>query len=139
MTKDKRAKEMYAEYKKGFSLERVGRMFGITRQSVYSAFQRRSFVLRKMEPLPYQFFNGKKYTLRTSIGYYGQTIGKRELMHRAVWEFHNGKILKGYDIHHKDWNKANNKLENLELLRKDEHARKYQGGKNQYSKRSRVL
>lgn len=45
------------------------------------------------------------------------------LMHRYVWEFYNGKIPRGYEIHHKDFNKANNDISNLECLPKHEHKR----------------
>lgn len=134
--KNKKYQEMYAEYKKGFSLEQVGKMFGITRQSVYIGFKRRNYKLRKPRQLPYQYFDGKKFTLRNH-GYYGLTRGKRTLMHRYVWEYHNGKIPKGHDLHHKDHNKTNNKIENLELYSKAEHARKFATGNNQYGKNNR--
>lgn len=138
MTKDAGAEKMYMEYKKGYSLAQVGRMFGVTRQSVYAMFKSRMFVLRKKEPLPYQFFNGIKFTLRTSIGYYGKSFGNRELMHRYVWAFHNKKeIPEGYDVHHKNRDRADNRIENLELMRKDEHARKYNTGHNQFTKKEK--
>jgi len=41
--------------------------------------------------------------------------------HRYVWEQHNGKIPKGYYIHHKDGDSFNNKIENLELISPEEH------------------
>ncbi len=40
---------------------------------------------------------------------------------RWVWEKHNGPIPDGYDIHHKDENKENDKIENLELRESYEH------------------
>ena len=47
----------------------------------------------------YQYFNGLKFTRDDKTGYYlNSTIEKR--MHRYVWEFYNGPIPKGYDIHH---------------------------------------
>jgi len=36
-------------------------------------------------PRPFQFYNGKKFTLRDT-GYYGMTTGDRKLMHRYIWE-----------------------------------------------------
>lgn len=41
--------------------------------------------------------------------------------HRIVWENYNGKIPKGYVVHHKDGNRQNNDINNLELLSKLDH------------------
>lgn len=135
--KDKMAQKMYEEYKKGFSLSEVGKMFNITRQSVYNMFSRRNFKLRTRPELPYQYFDGKKFSIRSN-GYYGKTYGNRKLMHRYVWEYYNKrKIPQGYDIHHIDEDRSNNRISNLELIKKDEHARKYGKGENQYTKQKR--
>lgn len=63
-----------------------------------------------------QKFNGESYYL---AGIYFQRKGKR--LHRAVWEYHNGEIPTGYHIHHKDGNKHNNNIENLEMVLAKEH------------------
>lgn len=44
------------------------------------------------------------------------------LIHRAIYEAYYGEIPKGYIIHHKDGNKLNNNIENLECLTRAEHA-----------------
>lgn len=44
------------------------------------------------------------------------------LIHRAIYEAYYGEIPKGYIIHHKDGNKLNNSIENLECLTRAEHA-----------------
>jgi sugar lactone lactonase YvrE len=63
----------------------------------------------------YQHFNGIKFTRDEKTGYYlNSTIRKR--LHRYVWEFYNGKIPEGYQIHHKDKDKSNNDISNLELM-----------------------
>lgn len=42
--------------------------------------------------------------------------------HHFVWWKHNGQIVSdGFQMHHKDGNKRNNSIENLELLKKEEH------------------
>lgn len=51
--------------------------------------------------------------------------GKRVLEHRQVWEDNKGKIPPWYSIHHKDGNKLNNNIENLELLRFEEHIKEH--------------
>lgn len=134
MTKDKQYNQMYLEYCDGMSLDDVGKMFCMTRQSVYCGFKRRDFKLRSQKKLDCLYFNGKKYTLRNH-GYYSCTNGNRNLMHRDVWEFYNGDIPVGYDVHHKNQDKSDNRIKNLELLKKDEHARMYATGHNQYSQK----
>lgn len=41
---------------------------------------------------------------------------KGKYVHRLVWEAFNGPIPEGYEINHKDENKLNNALDNLELV-----------------------
>lgn len=68
----------------------------------------------------YQYFNGVKFTLDENTGYYlNSTIMKR--IHRYVWEYHHGEIPEGYHIHHKDHDKSNNDISNLELMLAKEH------------------
>lgn len=43
------------------------------------------------------------------------------LEHRFVWEQANGPIPEGFQIHHIDGDKTNNKLSNLQLLSNSEH------------------
>lgn len=43
-------------------------------------------------------------------------------MHRYVWEKHNGAIPNGFHVHHKDGDKSNNDISNLELLSASEHS-----------------
>jgi endogenous inhibitor of DNA gyrase (YacG/DUF329 family) len=43
-------------------------------------------------------------------------------MHRAVWEHHNGPIPAGFSVHHNDHDRANNAIDNLELISSGEHA-----------------
>lgn len=45
------------------------------------------------------------------------------LIYTLVWEAFNGPIPKGYVIHHKDHNKLNDRLDNLQLMSNDEHTK----------------
>lgn len=68
----------------------------------------------------YQYYNNIKFTLDEKSGYYqNSTIHKS--LHRFVWEENNGVIPKGYEIHHIDFNKSNNRISNLIMISKKEH------------------
>ncbi len=45
--------------------------------------------------------------------------------HRWVWINHHGAIPKGMDIHHKDGDKSNNEIENLEMLSRSDHLKRH--------------
>lgn len=45
-------------------------------------------------------------------------------IHRLVAQAFIGEIPKGYQVHHIDGNKQNNRIDNLEILSPSEHARK---------------
>jgi hypothetical protein len=49
-----------------------------------------------------------------------------------VWEHHNGPIPAGFEVHHKDENKANNDISNLDLMTAVDHAARHGFGGNQY-------
>lgn len=49
-------------------------------------------------------------------------------LHRYVWHKHKGPIPDGYSVHHRDEDKTNNAIENLELLSFEDHAKHH--GKN---------
>ena len=69
-----------------------------------------------------QVFQGVNF-YETAEGYYRSSPnfgGKR--IHRAVWEHYYGPIPKGYCIHHRDGDKGNNALSNLELLPAGKHS-----------------
>lgn len=68
-----------------------------------------------------KFFNGIKFICNIENDYYRKFDDFRITMHRYVWEYYNGKIPNGYEVHHIDFNKENNSISNLELLTKEEH------------------
>lgn len=51
--------------------------------------------------------------------------GQSQHVHRLVWIKHNGEIPKGYVVHHKDENKLNWDIENLELISRSEHLKRH--------------
>lgn len=64
---------------------------------------------------------GRTGTISKS-GYRILTIrNKREYEHRLIWEKYYGEIPKGFHIHHKNGNKLDNRIENLELISNSEH------------------
>lgn len=123
----------YHDYLLGLSLEQVANKFNVTRQCIYKAFKLRGLQLRGKNFQPIQFYDGKKFTLRSN-GYYSLTTNDRTLMHRYVWEKNYGKIPLNYDIHHINQLKHDNRIENLECLPKSEHTKKYSPHNNQYTK-----
>lgn len=73
-----------------------------------------------------EFYDGYLINFSSSNGY--PTIffnGKNVLLHRYVWEKFNGEIPEGYQIHHKDKNKLNWSIKNLELVKMSDHQRKH--------------
>lgn len=48
---------------------------------------------------------------------------KRKAEHRMVWEAANGPIPPRHVIHHRNGNKLDNRLENLELMTREQHRR----------------
>ncbi|MGZ6360320.1 MAG: HNH endonuclease signature motif containing protein [Ktedonobacterales bacterium] len=58
---------------------------------------------------------------RPDNGYYTTRL----LLHRYVWEQAHGPIPSGYHIHHKNGDKHDNRLENLELLTHGEHSARH--------------
>lgn len=68
-------------------------------------------------------FNKKKYAQDPSTGYYTCTTGKRrQRLHVAIWEYYNKKeVPEGYVVHHRDFNKTNNNINNLVCVTVEMH------------------
>jgi hypothetical protein len=65
-----------------------------------------------------QYFGGKLYRIWPSERYY--SCGGARL-HRHVWQAAFGPIPKGCHIHHRDADRTNNQIENLECIPSREH------------------
>lgn len=59
-----------------------------------------------------------------SIARYGEK-NSRKAMHRRIWELENGKIPDNMHVHHKDGDRCNNDIKNLELLSPSEHMKRH--------------
>ncbi len=71
------------------------------------------------------YFNGFRFTQDAKTGYYLSSgyiyNGKQIRLHRYVWIYYNGEIPEGYDVHHKNEDKDNNDISNLELKLSNKH------------------
>jgi hypothetical protein len=67
-------------------------------------------------------YRGKKYAREESTGYYVCTTGSRRRLHTVIWEDKWGvEIPPGCVIHHLDWDKTHNDVENLICVTVWEH------------------
>ena len=62
-------------------------------------------------------FEGRHFNI-DSHGYF--RCGRKRV-HRMIWEHFHGAVPKGFDIHHKDGDKFNNSIDNLECICHREH------------------
>ena len=70
------------------------------------------------------YYDGHLINFSSSNGYPTIcVVGKNILLHRYVWMKYHGEIPRDYQVHHKDGNKLNWSIENLELVPTKEHSR----------------
>ena len=122
-------------YNQGYSCTEIGKMVCASRQAIWELLKSHKVETRKKKLLPFIIYDNKKWTISKTTGYYRETTSRKKhlSLHRYVYEKETGlTIPPGYDIHHIDLDKTNNKLSNLECLPKAEHTRKYSPRHNQY-------
>ena len=61
-------------------------------------------------------FNGQIFH-KTKKGHFFRAVS----LHEAVWRFHFGDIPEGYVIHHRNGQKDDNRIDNLQLMTMAEH------------------
>lgn len=64
----------------------------------------------------------------------GRKFIKNTPIYSLVWKLFNGEKPKGYVIHHIDHNKLNDRLDNLELMKRGEHIRHHNIGRKAWNK-----
>ena len=84
---------------------------------------------------PSSSFNSPFGTIRiNNEGYFSISSGKegnnKKLFHRMLFEKFYGQIPDGYVIHHKDKNRLNCCIFNLQLMKQEEHCRFHNTGEN---------
>ena len=73
-----------------------------------------------------RYYDGYLINFSSSNGYPTIWNGKKNvLLHRYIWEKYYGKIPDGFEIHHKDRNRTNYDINNLELISVHEHHKKH--------------
>lgn len=71
----------------------------------------------------YYYFNVSEIPahIKELLAVYGAISGDISYLHRAVYVLANKENIRGYEIHHRDYNTSNNKPCNLQKLTKTEH------------------
>lgn len=65
------------------------------------------------------YYEGRYYYPRGNGYYYNSHL--RKYLHQMVWITERGPIPRGYEIHHKDFNRENNDISNLTCISVEEH------------------
>lgn len=83
----------------------------------------------------------KSVIVRSKHGYLVSVVnGKLRRIHRMIMEHHIGRPLKPWEVvHHKDGNKCNNRLRNLEIMLTNAHSSLHSTGRRQLCKRGHAL
>jgi len=61
------------------------------------------------------------------------------MVHQSVWEANNGAISNGFILHHKNVDRLDNRIENLELVTRGEHCKLHLPSRGRLGYRSVTL
>lgn len=120
-------KDMYYQQKLGTT--RIARRFGVSKTTILRWMRQNDLGRRgKIESQKYKRKdilkrNGRILKQDGYIERWNPDKQKYEREHRAIWEEQHGLIPSGYEIHHKNRIKTDNRIVNLELLEIGDHKR----------------
>ena len=132
--------QMYEDYKRLGSLEKVADLHDRTRQNMWGIFKTHGLKLNAKTFLKPRFYKGVKYT-HQSIGgrtrYYRATIGRgkgrQKYLHHVIWEEQNGPIPEGNKICFKDGDSSNCAISNMVMMTHEEQQQQRGTGNNQFT------
>ena len=78
---------------------------------VFNAYHKEMGNLNSKGYLRFAVSNGRKDVTNWSV-------------HRWIWTQYNGPIPKGYDVDHINYNKTDNRIQNLQLISKEDHRKR---------------
>ena len=120
-------KELYLN---GYSYNDIAIIYDMSRQAVWERMKRLGVPARQKKLLPFVMYDGIKFTVSSTTGYFRNTDrtsrGLAISLHRYKYELENGVIPPGWDVHHIDLDKTNNKLSNLTAMSKSDHTKLHQ-------------
>lgn len=124
-------------YQEGYSLPEISENVGMTDQAVWERLKKVGIKLRSHSEATKLSYKRGRMTVqtgkqhhswkggrnKTKNGYIEITVDKKRYPeHRFIWEQANGKIPKGYIVHHLNGIKDDNRLENLMILPRKHHS-----------------
>lgn len=129
---------------KKLGLKKIGSILNVSGVTVYKNFKKNSLKIRThkeaAQNLNYDLekhpnWKGGTY-FNKAQGRYLRCVGKGKYMQESVYQYIKAhkldKISKGFVVHHIDFNKKNNKIENLQLLSRSAHTILHnRGGQNE--------
>lgn len=128
------AAAMYEMYKDGSSLQKIGIAFGKTRQCIYDILRSRGYELRSKTMKDLVVVDGIRWTWSKG-GLRGTSpAGRRLYLHTYIWEKTHGPIAPGYNLHFKNWDRKDVRIDNLELLSIPEINKRFNPHNNQHKR-----
>lgn len=123
-------------FKDKWDFKKIANFFGFkSKSAIYDRFKKLGLKARTNTDLKTGFKHSDKTKIKISEtlckrrkpyiyrGYRMIRVGNKFMEeHLVVWEKHHGKKPKGYDLHHINFNKLDNRIENLRILKHGEHS-----------------